>query len=59
MVKLIRVLAIMVLAFLAGSLTSGQTKPDKDYLAYVVSEAADKIALIRFGPNGAHFESSH
>src|SRR5207253_3172421 len=30
-----------------------QTKPDKDYLVYVVSESADKIALIRFGPNGA------
>ncbi|HVS81651.1 MAG TPA: hypothetical protein VHE60_07935 [Pyrinomonadaceae bacterium] len=33
-----------------------QTKPDKDYLAYVVSESADKIALIRFGPNGARVD---
>ncbi len=33
-----------------------QTKPDKDYLVYVVSEAADKIALIRFGPNGARID---
>lgn len=33
-----------------------QTKPDKDYLVYVVSEAADKIALIRFGPGGARVD---
>jgi len=33
-----------------------QTKPDKDYLVYVVSEAADKIALVRFGPNGARVD---
>jgi DNA-binding beta-propeller fold protein YncE len=33
-----------------------QTKPDKDYLVYVVSESADKIALVRFGPNGARVE---
>lgn len=36
--------------------TFAQTKPDKDYLFYVVSESADKIALIRFGPNGAHVD---
>lgn len=33
-----------------------QTKPDKDYLVYVVSEAADKISLVRFGPNGARVD---
>jgi len=33
-----------------------QTRPDKDYLFYVVSESADKIALIRFGPNGARVD---
>lgn len=33
-----------------------QSKPDKDYLVYVVSEAADKVSLIRFGPNGARVE---
>ena len=33
-----------------------QSKPDKDYLFYVVSESADKIALIRFGPNGARVD---
>src|SRR6266487_1178663 len=33
-----------------------QAKPDKDYLVYVLSEAADKISLIRFGPNGASID---
>ena len=33
-----------------------QTKPDKDYLFYVLSEAADKISLVRFGPEGARID---
>jgi len=33
-----------------------QSKPDKDYLVYVLSESADKISLIRFGPGGARLE---
>ena len=33
-----------------------QAKPDKDYLVYVLSEAADKISLIRFGPGGARLD---
>ena len=33
-----------------------QTLPDKDYLLYVLSEAADKISLIRFGPAGARVD---
>jgi DNA-binding beta-propeller fold protein YncE len=33
-----------------------QTKPDKDYLVYVLSEGADRISLIRFGPNGARID---
>lgn len=32
--------------------TYAQSKPAKNYLVYVLSEAADKISLIRFGPNG-------
>jgi DNA-binding beta-propeller fold protein YncE len=51
------------LAFLAVTLTAfmtspspAQTKPDKDYLVYVVSESADKISLVRFGPNGARLD---
>jgi DNA-binding beta-propeller fold protein YncE len=31
-------------------------KPDKDYLVYVLSEAADTISLIRFGPSGARVD---
>jgi YVTN family beta-propeller protein len=36
--------------------TLAQAKPDKDYLVYVLSEAADKISLVRFGPGGARIE---
>jgi hypothetical protein len=30
--------------------------PDRDYLVFVGSEATDRIALVRFGPNGARVE---
>jgi DNA-binding beta-propeller fold protein YncE len=46
-------IALMVLTPTAAA---AQTKPDKDYLFYVVSESADKIALIRFGPKGARVD---
>ena len=46
----------LALGILSPTKALAQTKPDKDYLAYVVSEAADKIALIRFGPNGARID---
>lgn len=51
-------IAILALVLLFSSYSSSfaQTKPDKDYLFYVVSESADKIALIRFGPNGARVD---
>ncbi len=29
------------------------TPPDKDYFVYLVCEGADKIAVVRFGPDGA------
>ncbi len=52
---------LVALLLFAPFLTSGnqvqaQTKPDKDYLFYVVSEGADKISLVRFGPGGARIE---
>ena len=50
------ILLTLGLIFLNAALTSAQTKPNKDYLVYVVSESADKIALIRFGPNGARVD---
>ena len=34
----------------------GQAKPDQDYLVYVLAESADKIALVRFGPEGARID---
>lgn len=43
--------ALLLIAFSPFVLRS-QTKPDKDYLVYVLSEGADKIALVRFGPAG-------
>ena len=51
----IAIIVLSSLALLPIALRS-QTKPQKDYLFYVVSEAADKIALIRFGPNGIRIE---
>ena len=49
------VFPLLLIALLACP-TQSQTKPSKDYLIYVVSEAADKIALVRFGPNGLRVE---
>ena len=34
----------------------GRSNPPQEYLLYVLSEAADKIALVRFGPGGARVE---
>ncbi|MEJ7810437.1 MAG: YncE family protein [Gemmatimonadaceae bacterium] len=40
-----------------GSVTApAVTPPAQDYLAYVVSESADRVALIRFGPKGARID---
>lgn len=33
-----------------------QRPPEQDYLVYVLSESADRIALVRFGPKGARVE---
>jgi len=46
---------VALAAFTAPTLLA-QNPPDKDYLVYVVSESADKIALIRFGPKGARID---
>ena len=45
-----------LLIALCPALVWPQTKPDKEYLFYVVSESADKIALVRFGPTGARVD---
>jgi hypothetical protein len=44
-------LAFLLVAF-SPFTAPAQAKPDKDYLVYVLSEGADKIALIRFGAAG-------
>src|SRR6185503_3843501 len=49
------VLILLLIAICASSLRS-QAKPDKDYLVYVLSEGADKIALIRFDGAGARVD---
>jgi DNA-binding beta-propeller fold protein YncE len=51
-------LAFLVVLML-GALTlqaSAQRPPEQDYLVYVLSEATDKIALVRFGPKGARVD---
>lgn len=44
--------SILLVLFLCPTLLRAQAKPDKEYLVYVLSEAADKISLVRFGPDG-------
>jgi DNA-binding beta-propeller fold protein YncE len=36
--------------------TTAASPPEQDYLVYVVSESADEIALVRFGPKGARVD---
>ena len=53
--KSLQISLLLVIALCPSTLRA-QTKPDKDYLVYVLSEAADKISLVRFGPEGARVE---
>jgi DNA-binding beta-propeller fold protein YncE len=60
----LRPFALFLLLFIVLGLGGGAaqaspvaTAATQDYLVYVVCESADKIVLIRFGPNGAHIES--
>lgn len=54
----VRIVALALFATLFGTVspTLAQAKPDKDYLVYVLSEAADTISLVRFGPGGARVD---
>ncbi|MEP6818803.1 MAG: YncE family protein [bacterium] len=47
---------VVLLGTAPGATFAQQAKPDKDYLVYVLSEAADTISLIRFGPGGARID---
>lgn len=49
-------LSLLLLIAFCPSPVPSQTKPEKDYLIYVLSESADKIALIRFGPESARID---
>jgi DNA-binding beta-propeller fold protein YncE len=53
-----KLIAVVILAVsITGVLgVRAQAKPDKEYFVYVLSEAADKISLIRFGPAGARVD---
>jgi DNA-binding beta-propeller fold protein YncE len=47
---------MLVLLVLWPATLRSQTKPDKDYLVYVLSEGADKVSLVRFGPEGLRLD---
>jgi DNA-binding beta-propeller fold protein YncE len=49
-------LAVLFVLICCAASSPAQIKPDRDYLVYVLSESADKIALVRFGPDGARIE---
>lgn len=50
-------LQISLVAFIMlPSLAMAQRLPEEDYLVYVLSESADRISLVRFGPQGARID---
>lgn len=53
--RLAFVLSLAVVS-VSHTVTFSQAKPEQDYLVYVLSEAADKIAVVRFGPMGARVD---
>ncbi|HKR00791.1 MAG TPA: YncE family protein [Pyrinomonadaceae bacterium] len=55
---LLRVIVSGMIVGLLSSTVAAQRPPEQDYLVYVVSESADKISLVRFGPKGATVERS-
>jgi DNA-binding beta-propeller fold protein YncE len=52
--RFISIICLLPIAFISSA--SAQQLPPQDYLVYVVSESADKISLIRYGPKGARVE---
>src|SRR5687768_7191910 len=51
-----RLICFAALLFASCAAALAQSKPSQDYLVYVLSEGADRISLIRFGPGGARLE---
>jgi DNA-binding beta-propeller fold protein YncE len=59
LIWLYRLLILSLLSLMLNAVgVKAQQAPNsgQDYLLYVLSEAADKIALVRFGPGGARVE---
>ena len=56
--RLLPTLIAGLVALLSGvpAPVGAQSKPEQDYLVYVLSESADRIALVRFGPKGARVD---
>jgi len=54
--RYLKILLVLLLGALCPASSRSQTKPDKDYWLYVLSESADKISLVRFGPDGFRIE---
>jgi len=54
--RYIAMISVLVALVFCPPTSTVQTKPDKDYLLYVLSESADKISLVRFGPEGIRVE---
>jgi len=54
--RYLRFIFVLLLSAICATSSRAQTKPDKDYLLYVLSESADKISLVRFGPEGIRVE---
>jgi DNA-binding beta-propeller fold protein YncE len=50
------VIAVVLLLLTSAASSHAQVKPERDYLVYVLSESADKIVMVRFGPDGARVE---
>jgi DNA-binding beta-propeller fold protein YncE len=50
-------LSCVIMALVSSSVFA-QRPPTEDYLVYVVSESADKVSLVRFGPKGTSVERS-
>jgi len=56
--KLLSVVSVLFCIAQASSVAQIAQLPKQDYLVYVLSESADKISLVRFGPKGAKVDHS-
>jgi DNA-binding beta-propeller fold protein YncE len=56
MARYTSIITVLLLIAFSPFFARSQPKPDKDYLVYVLSEGADKIALVRFGPAGIEID---